>query len=66
MISLRIIEKFLDISAFKEELRKIGVAFISAGVVGIFLSHLVNFALAGWLAFLGSMLLFIGLIKRNR
>lgn len=60
---LKLIERYIDTRAFKEELRKIGVAFITAGIVGIFLQHLVSFTLAAWLSFIGILFLIIGLVK---
>lgn len=62
---LKYIESFFDMIAFKEELRKIGATFISAGVVGIFLQHILSIGLACWLTLSGVVILFFGLIRRK-
>jgi len=63
---LKRIENLFDFVAVKEDLRKIGVTFVTGGIAGIFLTPLVSFVLAGWLALLGALFLFIGLIKMKR
>lgn len=63
---LEYLEGYFDLKALKEELKRIGVTFITAGVAGIFLMHLLNPALAGWLALLGVLFLFVGLTKQRR
>lgn len=46
---LKRIKKHLDFSALKEELKKLGVNFITAGVVGVFIYHYVGTNLASML-----------------
>lgn len=62
---LRLIEEFIDLEGFKQELRRIGGTFITAGIVGIFLTHLISLALAWWLTFIGSIMVLMGLFKKR-
>lgn len=43
---LKYIKRFIDSGAFKEDLRKIGINFITAGIVGIFINHYVGYKLS--------------------
>jgi hypothetical protein len=36
---LKQIERYFDLKALKEDLRKVGVSLITAGVVGVFINH---------------------------
>ncbi len=63
------IKKHIDFSALKEESRKIGVNFITAGVVGVFIYHYVgtNPVTMIWaseiITMLGCILLYFGIKK---
>jgi hypothetical protein len=35
-------EKLIDLKGLKEDLRKIGTNFVTAGVVGVFINHYVG------------------------
>jgi hypothetical protein len=61
---LKRIEAKLDFKLLQEDLRKIGVTFITAGIVGIFMKELVNLALSAWLVMLGLSAWILGLYKR--
>ena len=36
------LERSIDLKALKEDFRKIGINFITAGVVGVFINHYVE------------------------
>ena len=65
------LERSIDLKALKEDFRKIGVNFITAGVVGVFINHYVG--LDFWtmsltsasLTIIGAIALYIGLRKNK-
>jgi hypothetical protein len=63
------LEKRINLSFLREEFRKIGGNFITAGMVGIFINHYVGLKLstmfwsAFWVSLSGAAFLTIGLIK---
>lgn len=66
------LESSIDLKALKEDFRKIGVNFITAGVVGVFINHYVglNFSTMFWASLsitaLGMLSLTLGLLRRNK
>lgn len=66
LFSLEFTEQFLDFNALKQEFRKIGATFITAGMIGIFLSHLISLILALWLIFIGFCFLLLGVFKLKK
>jgi hypothetical protein len=68
---IRFIESLFDFKAFQEDLRKIGVNFITTGIVGMFINHYagLNFSTmfwaSFWVAFLGLISLSCGLAKKR-
>lgn len=68
---LKQIEKYLNVKALQEECRKIGVNFVTAGIVGVFIDHYVGsdpstmFWTAVWITWVGAILLTLGLFKRG-
>ncbi len=63
---LKQIEERIDLENLKEDLRKIGVFFITGGIAGLFLNPIVSHGLSMWLSLLGCVIWCIGLIKRGR
>jgi len=64
-------ETHLDLSLAKEDLRKLGVNFITAGVVGLFITHiadLTNVFIKGamWAIIIGMIAILLGLYRRNK
>ncbi len=65
------IERHISFPALKEELRKIGVNFITAGVVGVFVYHYVGIDPVSMLwasisiTVIGSIALYFGIRKRG-
>lgn len=68
---LLLIEKHISFLALKEELRKLGVNFITAGIVGIFIYHYVGtdpssmFWACLIIVFLGNVALYFGVRKKE-
>lgn len=68
---LKCIKKHIDFSALQEEFRKIGVNFVAAGVVGVFIYHYVGTNLSamlwtsGFITLLGLCFLYMGTRKRG-
>lgn len=68
---LEFIKKQLDRSALKEELRRIGVNFFTAGVVGVFIYHYVGTDVvsmlwaSGFITTLGLGFLYLGIKKEG-
>lgn len=68
---LKQLEKYFDLLAFKEESRRLGVNFITAGVVGVFVNHFagtsfsIMFWTSLWICFIGTLCLLLGLKKRK-
>ncbi|MES2997827.1 MAG: hypothetical protein V4700_00680 [Pseudomonadota bacterium] len=66
------IEKALDLKALKEDFRKIGVNFITAGIVGVFINHYTGnnyaaiFLTSIALTSIGVVSLYLGLLRRNK
>jgi hypothetical protein len=66
---LKRIESFFDLKSFKEDLRKLGINFITAGIVGVFINHYAGSKLSTmfwaslWVTCAGSIFLIIGLIS---
>lgn len=69
---IKLIRKFLNIKDLKEDFRKMGINFVTAGFVGVFINHFVGFKISAmlWTSLLmtlfGSILLLIGLITRGK
>lgn len=70
-IVVKYIKKYIDSSALKEECKKMGVNFITAAVVGVFINHYVGTNLTNmlWTSELigtfGCVLLYMG-VKKSR
>jgi undecaprenyl pyrophosphate phosphatase UppP len=66
---LKQIMDHLDKKSLKEDFRKIGVNFITAGIIGVFVNHIVGTKISTmlytlvWICICGIILLFIGLHK---
>jgi len=66
------LERSVDLKALKKDFRKIGVNFITAGIVGIFINHYVgiDFSKMFWASLsittLGMFSLTLGLLRRNK
>lgn len=66
---LKFLKKYFKLSLLKDELRKIGVNFITAGGVGVFINHFVGtkFSVMFWTSFCvtltGVIILMLGMIK---
>lgn len=66
------IKHIFDTEHLKEDLRKLGINFITAGIVGIFVNHLVGsvFSTMFWgsviITPIGILSLFLGLFKRRK
>lgn len=66
------IKRHIDFFALKDEVKKIGVNFITAGVVGVFINHIVGstfsamFWTCGWVTFCGLVCLFLGASRREK
>jgi hypothetical protein len=71
-MELERIEKHINLTSLREEIRKVGVNFITAGVVGVFIDHFVGtkfssmFWASLWITFMGSICLFLGVVRRNK
>ena len=71
-MSLERLERSIDLKALKEDFRKIGINFITAGVVGVFVNHYVG--LDFWtmsltsasLTIIGTIALYMGLRKNKQ
>ncbi len=63
---LSMIATILDLKSIKEDLRKVGITFMTGGIAGIFLQHLVSIKLALWLAMIGVILWCCGIIKKHK
>lgn len=65
------IGKLIDIKALREDIRKIGINFITAGIVGVFINYYVGllFPTMLWaslsITILGILSLYLGLLKRQ-
>jgi len=68
---LHLIERYIHFPALKEELKKIGVNFITAGIVGIFIQHyagtnLLNmFSASVCITIVGTLALYGGIRKQG-
>lgn len=68
---LKRIEQLINVSFLKEDARKVGVNFITAGVVGVFINHFVGshwssmFWASLWITSIGFVLIFLGLIRED-
>ncbi|OIZ96314.1 hypothetical protein A1D18_00415 [Candidatus Rickettsiella isopodorum] len=66
------IEKSINLKALKEDFRKIGVNFITAGVVGVFINHYVGIDFwtmsltSASLTTIGAISLYLGLRKNKQ
>jgi len=65
---LKRIEKHINLEFLKEDFRKIGINLITAGPIGLFVTHIVNPTFVMWLGsawvfVLGAMILFWALRK---
>jgi hypothetical protein len=66
------LERHVELRQLKEELRKLGVNFITAGVVGVFINHFVGSTLSLmfwaslWITAGGLVCLTTGLFRRSR
>jgi hypothetical protein len=65
----KILENF-DIPSFKEDFRKIGINFITAGTVGLFVTHIAALtfyivATSFGIVFSGVVVLLLGLYRRK-
>lgn len=60
------IETLFNVAALREECKKMGSNFITAGIVGVFINHYVGTQIpvmlwsAGWVTFIGMLFLMIG------
>lgn len=69
---LKILEKNIYFNALQDEFRRIGVNFVTAGIVGVFINHFVGsqlstmFWTAFWITVTGITFLAVGLIKFNK
>lgn len=65
------IDQLIEFNILKEDLRKLGINFITAGIVGVFVNHFVGPSFHGMLetsaliTTIGGALLFLGL-KRGK
>jgi hypothetical protein len=63
------IEKQIDLKSLKEDFRKLGINFFTAGIIGVFLNHLAGYKLstmlgtAAWVSGVGVWFLLVGLFK---
>lgn len=63
------IEKLINLEALQEDFRKIGVNFITAGIVGVFINHYVGTTLSimfwssAWVTCTGVFFSILGLLK---
>jgi hypothetical protein len=66
---LKKLEKYFDTNLLKEEFRKLGVNFATAGVVGVFINHIAGSRISAmltvsfWMAITGALFLFAGLYR---
>lgn len=66
------VETRINLHLFKEDLRKIGVNFITAGIVGVFVNHIAGFDLHNMqlsaivIASIGVICLIYGLRNRRK
>ena len=65
------IEKHISFEALKEDLRKIGINFVTAGTVGLFVTHIAGLTLlvvgaSIWVIITGLIASFLGLYRRNK
>ena len=69
---LRRIMRHVDFHALQEDVRKVGVNFITAGIVGVFINHYVGnksyimFVSSSWVTAFGLVVLFAGLYRRTK
>jgi hypothetical protein len=67
----KILQRYCDFHFLKEDFRKLGINFITAGIVGIFVNHMVGTKISVmlwaslWITITGMILLAIGLYKRK-
>lgn len=69
---LRYLDHLIDFGFFREALRKIGINFITAGVIGVFINHIAGYNLnimqsaAVFISLAGVICLTLGLLKRGK
>lgn len=67
-----ILDKYFDLRSLKEELKKVGVNFLTAGIVGVFINHIAGsvhslmFSACWWISAMGFICLLLGLFRRMR
>lgn len=66
---LKRLEKHINFEALKEDLRKVGVNFVTAGAIGLFITRVVHPSLAmgigsTWVIIMGAIVLFWGIRRR--
>jgi len=68
---LKWLENRIRVDSLQDEFKRIGVNFVTAGVVGVFINHFVGsklstmFWASTWITFGGVFCLFLGLIQRG-
>lgn len=66
------LDKHINLEFLKEDFRKIGVNFVSAGIVGIFINHYIGselssmFSASASISILGFITLYFGVQRRNK
>lgn len=66
------IERSIDLKALKEDFRKIGINFVTAGIVGVFINHYVGIDFwtmsltSASLTVAGTISLYLGLRKNKQ
>lgn len=66
---LHYLDKLVDFGFFREALRKLGINFITAGVIGVFINHIAGYDLnimqsaAVFISLAGVICLALGLFK---
>ena len=64
------LENYFDMYSLKEDLRKIGISFITGGILGLFINHIIGLTIfaalaAIWIVIVGLICEFCGAYRRK-
>jgi hypothetical protein len=67
----RLSKYYIDTDSVKDIFKKIGINFVTAGVIGLFITHFDSWSRttvfgAGWVLALGSLSMLLSICRRNK